>query len=185
MLTATYSLIALSVEQNNARCNLSALQHSIENSALPEADRPALEATLDKFTRFDEECHKRKVEMYLIPALRKATHEADPLLDELESLSKLGLCVLRTVRDRLRHALERGVGMMEELLSSMQLYCNNLLHRLALEEELLKIAQRAISSEDWFALAANFLSYDAEKEKHKPSAVAMRRLATPHSGVPS
>jgi hemerythrin-like domain-containing protein len=187
MLTATYSLIALSVEQKKARSDLSALQHYIQKSSgeLPDADCTALEVTLEKLTHFDEECHKRKVEMYMIPAIRQATDEADPLLEELESMSTLGMSILRSARTRLRQALEQGVEKLEELRTSMELYCSNLLRRLAMEEELFKIAQRVISGEEWFRLAADFLSYDAEKEKHKQSAYAMRILASRSSGMAS
>jgi hemerythrin-like domain-containing protein len=187
MLTATYSLIALSVEQKKARCNLSELQHCIQKSSneLPETDRAALEAAFEKLARFDEECHKRKVELYLIPAVRKATHEADSLLQELGSLSMLEQSVLRSVRDRLGEALDQSVDLMEELRGSLELYCKNLLRRLALEDELLKIAQRVISGEDWFALAANFLSRDAEREKHKQSAYNMHLLTTSNSSMSS
>jgi hypothetical protein len=49
----------------------------------------------------------------------------------------------------------------------MELYCNNLYQRLVKEEELLQIAQRVISLEEWFAIAASFLSHDAAKYERK------------------
>lgn len=169
MLTATYSLVALSVEQKNARCSLSAIQQSIQSSSsnLAETDPVTLESAVDKLSQFDQYCHERKVERYVIPAIRKATREADPLLDELESLSSLGLKILRSVRDGLRQIVEQGVGKIEELCRSMEQYCANLSQRLVKEEELFHIAQRVITIEEWFALAANFLSYDAENGRRK------------------
>jgi hypothetical protein len=64
-------------------------------------------------------------------------------------------------------AFEQGAVKIEELCSSMELYCNNLYQRLVKEEELLQIAQRVISLEEWFAIAASFLSHDAAKDKRK------------------
>lgn len=180
MLTATYSLIALTVEQKKAQGSLSELQEYIRNdcSDLSETDRSAIEDALEKLAEFDEYCHRRKVELYVIPAVRNATHEADSLLAELESLSMLGLCILRSVRDRLKTAIEQGVCKLDELRCSLELYCNNLAHRLAKEEELFQIAQRVISGEEWFALAAKFLSYDAEKERQaKPPAFHIPRVS--------
>ena len=92
MLTATYALISLSVEQKKAHNLLSTVQQLFQNSS---ADRqridPAiLESVVSQFTKLDESCHRRKVEVYVIPAIQKATKEADPLLAELESLSAGG-----------------------------------------------------------------------------------------------
>ncbi|MDB5762925.1 MAG: hypothetical protein JWQ21_1920 [Herminiimonas sp.] len=169
MLTATYSLVALSVEQKKARCNLSALQQNIKSSAKnpKDTDPVSLESAVDKLSRFDQYCHERKVEVYVIPAIRKATREADSLLAELESLSLRGLNILRSMRDGLRQAFEQGAVKVEELCRSMELYCNNLFQRLIKEEELFQIAQRVISIEEWFAIAASFLSHDAENDRRR------------------
>jgi hypothetical protein len=169
MLTTTYSLIALSVEQKNARGSLSALQQYIKSSAgnLNDSDPVALESAVDKLSQFDQYCHERKVEVYVIPAIRKATREADSLLVELEQLNLMSVNILRSVRDGLRQACEQGAVKIEELCSSMERYCSNLYQRLVKEEELCKIAQRVISIDEWFAIAANFLSYDADIGRRK------------------
>lgn len=169
MLTTTYSLIALSVEQKNARGSLSALRQYIKSSAdnLDDSNPVALESAVDKLSQFDQYCHERKVEMYVIPAIRKATREADSLLAELEQLSSASVNILRSVRDGLRSACEQGATKIEELCSSMERYCNNLYQRLVKEEELFRIAQRVISIDEWFAIAADFLSYDAEIDRRK------------------
>ncbi len=169
MLTATYSMVALAIEQENARYGLSALQQDIQNSAeeIDDANPAELQSTVDKLAEFEQYCHQRKVEMYIIPAIKKATREADSLLAELDSLSRTGLNILRSVRDKLKMAFEQGIVKTHELCSSMQLYCNNLYQRLVKEEELFRIAQRVISVDEWFAIAANFLSYDAQNDQRK------------------
>jgi hypothetical protein len=188
MLTATYSLVALTVEQKNARCSLSMLQQYIKNSSrnLTDTDPGGLESAVDRMSQFDQYCHQRKVEVYVIPAIRKATREADTLLAELESLSSLGLSLLRSVREGLRLAFEEGAGKIEEICYSMELYCANLFNRLIKEEELFQIAQRVISVDEWFCIAANFLSYDAENNRRKQYARSRPGLlAAPGPAAPS
>ncbi|MGV3654680.1 MAG: hypothetical protein ACO1N5_10725, partial [Noviherbaspirillum sp.] len=72
MLTATYSLVALSVEQEKAQSGLCALDEFIrKNSADPlQASPDVLEAALNELARFDQYYHERKVEIFIIPALR-------------------------------------------------------------------------------------------------------------------
>jgi hypothetical protein len=172
MLTATYSLVTLSVEQKNARCGLTALQQFISNSArnAVQPDEVVLETAINKLSEFDQYCHSRKVEMYVIPAIRKATREADPLLAELESLSFRGLCILGSLREGVRSAVGQGREKIEELCASMELYCANLYQRLVKEEELFNIAQRVISVDEWFKIASDFLSEDAARHpRHSAS----------------
>jgi len=169
MLTTTYSLIVLSIEQKNARGSLSEIQQYIKSNArnLNDSDPVALESAVDKLSEFDQYCHERKVEMYVIPAIRKVTREADSLLAELEQLSSSSVNILRSVRDSLRLVCEQGAAKIEELCSSMERYCNNRYQRLIKEEELFRIAQRVIPIDGWFAIAAAFLSYDAESRRRK------------------
>ena len=167
MLTATYALISLSVEQKRAHNLLSTVQQLFQNSSADRQriDPTILESVVSQFTKLDESCHRRKVEVYVIPAIQKATKEADSLLAELESLSAIGLRILRSVRERVRQAFDQGVIEVKELYSSIELYCTNLLQRLTKEEEeLLPLAERVISSEEWFAIGAQFLSLYADKK---------------------
>ncbi len=167
MLTATYSLVALSVEQRNARCSLSAVQQYIRSNTQDARylDPNGLESAIQRLSQLDQYCHQRKVELYVIPAIRSATHEADPLLEEIESLNSRGVDILRSLRDKIGAALEQGAVKIEEICNAMEMYCNNLMQRLLKEEELFQIARRVISGEGWFTLAANFLSYDAQQER--------------------
>jgi hemerythrin-like domain-containing protein len=177
MLTATYSLVALSVEQKNARCTLSAVQQYVRNN--DELDPKGLQSVLQKLSQLEQYCHERKVELYVIPAIRNATHDADPLLDELESLSSRGVDILRSLRHAVGAAIERGNVRIEEICQAVELYCNNLLQRLIKEEELFNIARRVISIEGWFSIAANFLTYDAQRGRHHGRAMFDAR-SMPH-----
>jgi hemerythrin-like domain-containing protein len=181
MLTATYSLVALSVEQTNARCTLSAVQQYIRNSSRQterlEADK--LQSAVQTLAELDQYCHQRKIELYVIPAVRNATHEADTLLEEIESLNSRGVAILRSLRDTVSATLEQGAVKIEEICQAMESYCNNLLQRLVKEEELFQVARRVISGEGWFSIAADFLSYDAQHARKSRAMFDARSMPNP------
>jgi hemerythrin-like domain-containing protein len=167
MLTATYALLTLSVEQKKERTFISRILHYLQvNAGKPQEIDPAcLQSQLEQLTTFAESRHKRKVERCLIPAVRKATSEAGSLLEDLESLSRVGSSMLRFVRRSLRRAIHVGHDEIERLCRTMQRYCLNLLERLAKEEQqLLPLAQRVITHEQWFRIGTKFMSDDARHE---------------------
>ncbi len=167
MLTGTFALLTLSVEQKNERNFISRILHYLQiNVDTPQdIDPVCLQSQLDELTLFAESRHKRKVERCVIPAVRKATDEAKPLLEDLEALSRIGSSMLRFVRRNLRRATECSMEQMARLCRTMQRYCLNLLERLAKEEQhLLPLAQRVISHEEWFYIGTKFMSDDARHE---------------------
>ncbi len=103
MLTATYSIIALKVEQNRARWTFSSLQQTILNCLrnLRQASGIDADALLGRLAQFEHYCHRRKMDMVIIPALRRFTHETDALLDEIEALGRTSLALLRSLREKL------------------------------------------------------------------------------------
>ena len=177
MLTVTYALVTLSVEQKKSRSNLSSLRQQIQLCAEKHGttDRSFIESILYQLVQFDEACRWRNLELYVIPALARATTEAQALIAELELLSSTGESILRSVRSRLWQAYEQGSDGIKELCSAMDRYCHSLCQRLAKEEEeLLPMAQRVISNDEWFDIAAQFISHDAETHAHKPVAPDVR-----------
>lgn len=173
MLIVTYSLVTLSVEQEKTRNILSALQQRAQHCATQSqcGDTSVLESILDQLMQFDEACRERNIELYVIPAIRRATQEADHLLAELEAFSNLGSNILKSVRSHLQQDIEHGMQKVRELAGSMGLYCQHLLKRLSKEdEELFPIARRVITSEEeWFTIASQFISHDAELHANKSS----------------
>lgn len=164
MLTATYALLTLSIEQTKERGFISRLLQYLKTHATKphEIDPLHLQTQLDELVRFAEVRHQHKVEDCLIPAVREATREADGLLAELESLKRSGGNMLQSARRRLRLAFGKGGTQFKMLCFTLERYCWNVLERLAREErELLPLAQRVISSEQWFAIGTTFLSHDA------------------------
>jgi hemerythrin-like domain-containing protein len=163
MLTATYVLLTLSIEQKKERHFISRLLHHVQTMARKpqELDPVYIGSQLDELTRFAEARHQRKVEVCLMPAVRNATGDAGPLLADLESLSRLGKTMLAAVRKCLRRALRRGAVHGIFLCRTIDMYCQNLLQRLDKEErELLPLAQRVIRSEEWFEIGSMFLTQD-------------------------
>ena len=190
MLTVTYALVTISVEQKKARGMLSVLQQQIQRSTqeLKTADRNCFESVLYQMVQFDEACRWRNVERYVIPTLRRVSKEADALIAELDALSSKAEGILRSIRGHAWQAFEQGTDGIGELYRSMEQYCHNLRQRLAKEEdELLPIAQRVIPSEEWFDIAAQFISHDAEVHAHKHNApniplhAAVQRSASVHA----
>ncbi len=168
MLIATYALSTFSVEQKKERSFIGRLQHTLHTNAgkLQEIDPLRLESDLDQLSRFSEARHQRRISSCLMPAVRRATREADPLLADIESLHQTGSDLLLDLRHRLRPAFANGstYGTIKQLCCSMERYCQNLLQRLAKEEqELLPLARRVMSSADWFAVGSTFLSHDARR----------------------
>lgn len=176
MLTATYSLVAIAAEQDKARNMLHRIQRYIQSTwkGLQNIDLTFLETAFNKLMQLDKYCHCRKIEVHLIPALRGVSRDADALIVELESLSVKGLNILRSVGDQFACAFDMSSGRGNEMCRAMGRYCDNLFTRLEKEEkELLPMVRRLFSIEDWFAVAARFLSDDADAYGRK------RRLASP------
>ena len=166
MLTATYSIVAISAEQQKARRILSRLQQSITNiwKNLQEIDLSSVESAIHKLTQFDRVFRMRKVEQYVIPAIRNATREADGIIEELEALSAFCVHLLQALPHQLNLALQQGFARQKELRRAMELYCSNVHMRLIKEEqELIPLMPRVLTGEAIFELGAQFLAEDGEK----------------------
>jgi hypothetical protein len=180
MLTSTYSFVAIAAEQENARSVLYRVQEYIQNAWQGLHGTEALETAFNKLVQFEKNFRKRKVEMYLIPAIRRATHEADALLEELDGLSASCTKLLRAVRLRLASGIGSNAVQASELWHSLMLCCEHLLARLRREElELLPLARRVFSMEEWFAIAAQFLADDAGSKLQSGSRDRVRSRADP------
>lgn len=158
MQTTSYSIVALTSEQQNVRSILGKLVQCLHNGAwkLDDGiDLDGLEMVFNKLLMIDRYCHERKLERYVIPAVRNASTDTDALLDKLEMLSVEALRILRFVYDRIQQAIDGGDVDIEMLIATMELYCLRMLERLSLEEEeLFPVASRLLSNAEWFRLAA-------------------------------
>ena len=168
MLTITYALAAMSVEQKQERGIILRIQQYLHlNAVKPQGIDPAcLKLQLDELTRLAEVRHRQKIAGCLMPAVLRATHDAGPLLADLECLSRSGGEMLRSVRKCLRRAIKHGALQVKQLCGEVERYLQNLLQRLTKEEdELLPLARRVISREGWFEIGAAFLAHDAGQDE--------------------
>jgi hypothetical protein len=166
MLTLTYALVALSVEQKKVQGSLLELQHRMqrEKSRGVLADIGNFETLLKQFLHLDETCRFRNIELYVLPAIRSATSDADSILAEIEALTSMGRIILKNVGTRMRQAFAQGALEVEDLCNSLEMYSQQLMKRLTMEEtHLLPVAQRVISSDEWFDIAAQFISHESER----------------------
>ncbi len=171
MLTLTYALVTLSVEQKKMKAHLLELQQQvqIDRQQRLRMNQARFELLVAQFIQLDEAARLRNIELYVLPAMREASAEADGLLADIDALTLMGRITLKTVRGRLRQAATHGTFEMDYLCDSLQQYCQDMLKRLNLEEtRILPLAQRVISSDEWFDIAARFISHDVDRSGGKP-----------------
>ncbi len=180
MLTATYSLVAISSEQQKARRVLTRLQQGIAHlwKNLQEIDLAGVDAAIHKLMQFDRVVSQRKMERYVIPALKSATSEADAVLEELDALSGFCAHLLQSLQQQTHLVLQQGTAKLKDLRRTMELYCSNLHLRLAKEEELLlPLVPRVLSGDEIFELGVQFLSDDGKRLEHHVSSHETEELS--------
>lgn len=168
MLTATYTLVALSVEQAKVRISLQSFQHHVRATLLQQncLTIGQLEYACEMLNRLYQTCNWRKTEMYLIPAIRQATERADQLIEELNRLNQSALAEIRAMQARMGDLAEGNEAQVSQICASVDAFCAALLQRLEKEEqELFAIARSAIGGDAWFAIANQFLLHDAKLEE--------------------
>lgn len=183
MLTATYTLVALSVEHTNVRVGLQSLRQTVHANFL---HRGALTAVQVQYAnagmqRLYEACHWRKLDKFLLPALRRATRLADSLLDSLDELSRQAGDAL-AVASAFAGDIE-GSEQVDAFCKVVDQVCSALLARIEREEkELFPLARAAISGEAWFAIANNMLAHDAYRKEQRADAAPVRMARQAYRG---
>lgn len=177
MLTATYALVGLSVEQAAVRVGLLAFQKHVHGIWLrqPAISLAQLQYACDTLRRLQQNSHWRKIHSYLMPAVRQATRQADGLLEQLEQLHHQALELVAGLQARTSHLAARAAASLpsRQACASVDDFCRLLAQRLDLEElQLFPMARRALNGEAWFSIANQFLRHDAEMAE-------MRRLPAP------
>jgi hemerythrin-like domain-containing protein len=165
MHLATYALSTLLIEVQRERTSIEGLQ---EYTELPldaqQFDCAALARRSEELIALAESRHQSRLELALFPALRTASAEAATSLGTLENLRCAGLDMLPRIRSVLRPTAEMGQQQVVWACRAVRDYCQNLLERLACEENvLLPLAQRILPSEVWFKVGSEFLQQDAQR----------------------
>lgn len=182
MLTATYTLVALSVEQASVRVSLQSLQKLLPTNFLNQAALTPGQVTYacDALQRLFHNCHWRKIDIFLIPAMRRATQQADSLLDELDALSDMAGHAIADVIARVNAGPVDSEGAVRQFCKAIDTFCDAMLTRLDREEhELFSLARTMISGEDWFAVANQMLAHDAYRQESRPARDAAPAAALP------
>ncbi|MGX9714211.1 hypothetical protein ACWYXJ_08075 [Janthinobacterium lividum] len=168
MLTATYILVSLSVEQASIRMSLLAFQKCmhVQLRHQRQLSLAQLQYAGDWLDRLYQGGYWRKVEMYLIPAIRQAAPHADGLLNEINGLNHAALESINVVQQRAGAAIDHSELQAEQLCAAIDAFCAALLQRLEKEErELFALARKVIVGEAWFAIAYQFLAHDARAQE--------------------
>lgn len=168
MLTATYILVSLTVEQASIRMSLLAFQKVMHAQLRQQSELnlAQLQYAADWLRRLFQGGYWRKVEMYLIPAIRQATPHADGLLNELNGLNHAALESINVVQQRAGAAIDTSGLQAGQLCAAIDAFCAALLQRLEKEErELFALARKVIVGEAWFAIAYQFLAHDARAQE--------------------
>lgn len=171
MLTATYTLVALSVEQTNVRLSLQSLQKQLETNFVHQSllTPGQVRYACDAVKRLYESCHWRKMDMFLIPAIRNATREADHLLQNLDELARAGADAVGDLAIRLGSTTVDSAGKVAQFCAAVEAFCSATLKRLELEERVLfPVARSVISGEAWFSIANQMLAHDAYVQETRP-----------------
>jgi hemerythrin-like domain-containing protein len=171
MLTATYTFVALSVEQASMRVSLQSLQQLLQSNFL---DRTVLttgqvDYACDVLHRVFDFCRWRKIEKFLIPAIRGTTHDADQLLLDLNELSRAAAEAMGASAQHLETVAIDSEARVAEFCASIDAFCRAMLTRLEREEkELFPLARAVISGEAWFSIANQMLAHDAYRKENRP-----------------
>lgn len=186
MLTATYSIIAIAAEQDKACHMLGRLQQQMETAwkGLQRLDFGMLDATFNRLMHFEHFCRSRKIERYLMPTLRRFGRDAEMLVSDLEILGSKATGILRVVGEQLSSAFDHGLVKAGELCNSMDLYCRHASIRLEREErELLPVARRLLTVEDWFGIAAQCLSETSGQWKRRQARTGLPSMHADRSSA--
>lgn len=172
MLTATYSLVAMSVEHANVRASLNSFHALIRTTFAPE---PALSSGQVDFAclamqRLYTAFGCRKVEMFLIPSVRKLTHVADRLLAELDQLRRTAAQAMDWLLDRVRGSAVDSTAAVASFCEGAETFCTALLARLEREErDLFSVARTVLPVETWFDIAHEMFAADSKTGKVRPA----------------
>lgn len=162
MLTSTYTLVTLSIEQASARIGLQSLLERWQPSAWQHAMPTSREIKLacDALRVAFDNCYWRKLDKFVVPALRRAGAAAG-LLAELDALT-LAAIEARADAHAAAAVHDPGFG------AALERCCNLLLERLEREErELFPLARVHVPSDVWFAIANQMLVQDAWQNENR------------------
>lgn len=104
-----------------------------------------------------ERYHHPKEDEFLFAPLRRRTHEADDLVAQLEHQHRMGLESMRHLEQSMARWDAGGDAERAAFLAAATTFVDRYRQHMQLEEdELMPLAQRALTAEDWAAAEAQF-----------------------------
>ncbi|MFL6707632.1 MAG: hypothetical protein ACJ8HI_05435 [Massilia sp.] len=172
MLTATYTLVALSVEQKSLCASLHSLlkvvhTHFAEQTSLSEGRVDFACETLDRAVHSS---HWSKVDTHLFPAIYDATDAADDLLQELKQLRLAAESQLADIEEQYAGRALGDAAEVAAFCAQVDGVCLALVERLEREEQaLFPLARGVVTGEAWFAIANRMLAHEAYVKENRPA----------------
>jgi hemerythrin-like domain-containing protein len=138
----------------------------------------ALAAMIYYIDAFPERFHHPKEDKYLFPRLRNRRPEAGPLFDRLEEEHRTGAHKIRTLEQALARYQAGGDGEFQFFAAAVDDYADfHWKHMRAEENEVLPLAKRYLTKDDWDAIDEAFLGH-ADPLVGVETGTAFRRLFT-------
>lgn len=122
-----------------------------------QADFELFSAILCYIEMFPERCHHPKEDEYLFRLLRQRTHAADALIDELRAEHEQSARMTIVLARSLVHYQGGSAAGLAEFSEAVDSYANLLSAHIRREEEqLIPLAERHLTSEDWQMIGTAF-----------------------------
>jgi hemerythrin-like domain-containing protein len=158
-----HALDIIRTEHRSLASVLHALQylarHTRDQGSAP--DYGLLRLMVDYIERFHERFHHPKEDEYLFEAIRNRTREGDTLLAELEAQHGEGDGWIHNLRDAINHLQASGGKDAAAFASAVDTYADFHWRHMRMEEDqLMPLALRVLTEEDWKGIDAAFTAND-------------------------
>jgi hypothetical protein len=193
MLSTTYFLTALSIEQRKLHKILTDFQQHLQavqsgiSASVQEHYFDSLETAIKNFYQLENHCHERKIDLYLIPAIDKSAKDADQILAEIELLKSRSMNIFIDMQEKVEACFDQGISTVEAMCGAMKQYCDIQQAILTKEKnELVPMAQQRLPVDVWFSISAKCLAdQDANREAGKFKATGKRAQIPSLQKVPA
>lgn len=140
-------------------------------------DYPLFWTMLHYIDVFPNQFHHPKEDDWLFAKLKLRTHEADALIDELQTQHQGEAALLSELRRWLGNTEAGVAGGMEGFEAAVNNYANFTWKHLRCEEhQLLPLAQQVLDSEDWSQIAAAFSENEDPLSGKQPASSVFNAL---------
>jgi hypothetical protein len=182
MLSTTYVLTTIYIEERNARDTIQSLRSDVlsclmENGA---SGFNRMDTLLQRLISFDSDFRARKIDVHVIPAISARVNGKAAMLGKLMRLKERAACALRDACEQMDTHLDEMSA--DDILLSMSLYCELMLETIEMEaEELLPALSDLLQDEEWFSIAARLSRNSVGRVRAKHPLALQRPVSQPAS----